>query len=92
MSEYPRSSSGVSMNLLVKRLAEHGLAIVPIEPTIEMCDAATRSTSAFMALEQRDVDLRRLKHGIRYRAMLAARPEADSAIAQQYEDAGEDPF
>jgi hypothetical protein len=48
--------------------------LVPVEPTIEMCDAATRSTSAFMALEQRGADLRRLKHNIRYRAMLAARP------------------
>lgn len=40
------------------------------EPTIEMCDAATRATSAFLALEQRGVDLRRLKHSIRWRAMI----------------------
>lgn len=55
-------------------LERDGFVIVPTEPTIEMCDAATRATSAFLHLEQRGVDLRRLKHAIRYRAMIAERP------------------
>jgi hypothetical protein len=41
-----------------------------MEPTIEMCDAATRSTSAFLNLQERGVTLRRLKHAIRWRAMI----------------------
>lgn len=42
------------------------------EPTIEMCDAATRSTSAFLNLQEHGVALRRLKHSIRWRAMITA--------------------
>lgn len=51
--------------------------VVAREPLIEMCDAATLSTSAFLALENqgiRGVELRRLKHTIRFLAMWDAAP------------------
>jgi hypothetical protein len=40
------------------------------EPTDEMCDAATRSTSAWMNSKLQGVELRRLKHRIRWKAMI----------------------
>jgi len=69
-----RTSSLRKADAALAAIEASGFVIVPLEPTIKMCDAATRSTSAFMALEQRGADLRRLKHAIRWRAMLAARP------------------
>jgi hypothetical protein len=42
------------------------------EPNDEMCDAATRSTSAWINSKLQGVELRRLKHRIRFGAMLKA--------------------
>jgi hypothetical protein len=55
-------------------LERAGWRCVPVEPTDEMCDAATRSTSAWLNSKLQGVALRRLKLQIRWRAMLAAAP------------------
>lgn len=42
------------------------------EPTMEMCDAATAATAAFLDLSQHGIALRRAKHAIRWNAMIDA--------------------
>lgn len=59
-----------------------GMARVALEaasnPTNAMCDAATMSTSVWLGTDKKGVDLRRLKHAIRWRAMVKAALQEDS--------------
>jgi hypothetical protein len=69
----PECSIRAALVLALCLLDRAGYTIAPKEPTDSMCDAATRSTSAWIG-DKHGVDLRRLKHRIRYRAMLAHAP------------------
>ena len=72
-------SNSIRSLILASRAAllAEGRKVVAREALIEMCDAATLSTSAFLALENqgiRGAELRRLKHAIRFRAMWDVAP------------------
>lgn len=56
---------------MTKSPERDGWVLVPREPTVSMCDAATRATSGFLNIKARGVELRRIKHAIRWRAMVA---------------------
>ncbi len=67
--------------LAIAGLAECGFAIVPVEPTQEMLRAACASMSPGKRPTKRFVSNSE-KHGIRYRAMIAATPPITAHLAQ----------
>lgn len=67
----------------VMRARQADCVVVPREATDEMCDAATRSTSAWLNSKLQGVELRRLKLRIRWRAMIDVALATATAVSGQ---------